>query len=363
MATEQKYLPYELLVSYLIDDFSITEIQDTDIPIFLAVAIPCHGSASGVKRRLPSGRGVTRTQAIVSAAAEAIELKALLARPGQLPLEVFSEGDAEHFCLAAGLGKAKPLRVPAQEVILDYAAITGEPFTHDANTSGCAAGVDFEDALDRALLELIERDALSAWWHGQHLRRKFELHDVLKSHPRLVAFCETRQRITTILDLATDIRVPVLASVSWEPSGGAIAIGCCAHPDLEAAAEASFTEMLQTEVAMQLAGTENPELNSWNMEMNAKTLAHLHGGDMGKESKMERNNLDARQALAKAGFSAYYCDFSQPDMPLSVVRAIIPGLSGLGSSRSADRIHLLRQSQGWQTTLLPGDDLEAGDPY
>ena len=65
----------------------------------------------------------------------------------------------------------------------------------------------------------------------------------------------------------------------------------------------------------------------------------------------------------RPGFQAYYCDFSQPDMPLSVVRAIIPGLSGLGSSRSVTRIHSLRQSQGWQTTLLPGGDLEAGDPY
>ncbi len=36
-----------------------------------------------------------------------------------------------------------------------------------ADSSGCAAGVDRDSAVERGLLELIERDAAAIWWYNQ----------------------------------------------------------------------------------------------------------------------------------------------------------------------------------------------------
>ncbi|MFE6281216.1 YcaO-like family protein [Streptomyces sp. NPDC057877] len=39
------------------------------------------------------------------------------------------------------------------------------PRTHHLNYAGIATGQGFEDAVERALLEIVERDALEVWWH------------------------------------------------------------------------------------------------------------------------------------------------------------------------------------------------------
>jgi hypothetical protein len=45
------------------------------------------------------------------------------------------------------------------------------------------------------------------------------------------------------------------------------------------------------------------------------------------------------------------------------VRAIVPGLSGLGKNKEIDRILALRGSQGWRTASAASEDFETIDPY
>ena len=64
----------------LAHDFRVTPLYAPDAPIFMAVAWPTSDRVTGLKARLPAGRGMTLAQAMRSAGAEAIELRASLAQ-------------------------------------------------------------------------------------------------------------------------------------------------------------------------------------------------------------------------------------------------------------------------------------------
>ena len=50
-----------------------------DCPVFLAIACPEADGVTGLKPRLPAGRGLSQAEALITAAAEAVELRASLA--------------------------------------------------------------------------------------------------------------------------------------------------------------------------------------------------------------------------------------------------------------------------------------------
>jgi len=60
--------------------------------------------------------------------------------------------------------------VPAAYCYLHYRWRAGEPQFCEADTNGCAVGSTRDEAIVRALLELLERDAAATWWYNR-LRR------------------------------------------------------------------------------------------------------------------------------------------------------------------------------------------------
>jgi ribosomal protein S12 methylthiotransferase accessory factor YcaO len=355
-------IDYQVVADFLSPDFSLWEIADAQVPVFLSVAAPRADGVTGLKPRLPSGRGLWRSQSLMSAAAEALELVSILARPEHIPGEIVVNGTGQHCCRAIHVFTGAELAVPAQEAILDYAGVTGEQAVAEADTSGCAAELSRAEALQRAALELIERDALSAWWHGQHMRPRMPLGEALLHYPRLLAHCERRSRQTVILDISTDIPVACAAAVSWDEKGRKVAIGSAAHQVFEIAALNALTEMFQTEVSCRAAGSSNADLDNWTQTVSIATFPHLCGADRSSSSLYHQHNLQPTDALRHAGFDVYSIDFSLADAPLHVMRAIVPGLTGLGRHRSRKRILQLRERRNWRTGPQ-GDDLVEIDPF
>ena len=64
----------------LAQDFRIMPLHAPEAPLFLAVALPVDEGVTGLKPRLPAGRGFTPHQAMLAAGAEALELRASLAQ-------------------------------------------------------------------------------------------------------------------------------------------------------------------------------------------------------------------------------------------------------------------------------------------
>ena len=105
------------------------------------------------------------------------------------------------------------------------------------------------------LLELIERDAVALWWRGGRRGRAIALEEpaLADAAGRLVQLRQgCMDRRTCLLDMTTDIAVPVVAALSFSTGGDGFCLGTAARPSLASAAGAALTEMAQTELAVEV---------------------------------------------------------------------------------------------------------------
>lgn len=350
-------LPLDLLhrtLGALSGMFEVQPIEIPDCPVFLAAAMPLAPGVTGEKPRLPAGRGLTARQAMTSAAAEAIELKASLARnrkphrPGGL------RRDGLALIAARDLLNGQAAAVPAQDVFLDYAAVSGEPLVNSADSTGCAAGATLKEAEHAALLECVERDAASIWWYGRKSYPRLAPDLLDRAAPRLAWWLSGRRRQTRLIDITSNIGIPVVAAVSAEPGAGQVAIGMAASLDIAAAAVSAATEMVQTEVTIRLGEKAgDPELDSWLARASLTAMPQFAAAERGvKRSSEPRQDVLAR--VAAAGFRPLGVDLSMAGDPLRVARVLVPGFGALrrrivtervlahpGGARSADEFETL----------------------
>ncbi|MCZ4551360.1 YcaO-like family protein [Gordonia rubripertincta] len=147
--------------------------------------------------------------------------------PG-FPFEQFTQDTSIAWCKGVG-DDGRPTLVPASLVYLNWR--TGgrkrEPWLHHLNYAGIATGAGLDDAASRGLLELIERDSLSLWWHLNLPARGIDLRSV----PGLLDdLGDTRLRCH-LLELPSYFGVPVVAAVIHDPELGIVAGGFSAKLD------------------------------------------------------------------------------------------------------------------------------------
>lgn len=119
--------------------------------------------------------------------------------------------------------------------------------TSDAN--GCASGNTVEEAILQGFLELVERDAIAIWWYNQ-LRRpavdaeSFPLADYYR---RLQRYYASLDRSLWVLDVTSDLRIPTFVAVSGRHSHATedIIIGAGSHFDPQVALSRALTELNQ----------------------------------------------------------------------------------------------------------------------
>lgn len=302
-----------------------------DRPVFLAVAWPLHDGVTGLKPRLPAGRGTTPQQALISTGAEALELRASLAQRHLSALTDLPRQDGLAMVQARDLLTGQAVAIPAQEVFLDCAATLGEGVICDATSTGCAAGPTRAVATQTALWECIERDALALWWHGRAPHRRLPLDLIDRLQPRLFWWLDGRQRVTRLLDLTTDIGLPVVAAVSSDKDGRHVALGAAARPVMADAALAAVTEMVQTEVALDGARQAcDPEALIWDAHASTDLQPQFRAG-AGLPTATPSTPPDTLlQRLSDLGLRALAVDLTLPDDPLPSMRVLVPGLCAMG---------------------------------
>lgn len=330
------------LTRALAHDFRLMPLFTPDSPVFLAVAWPTAEGVTGLKPRLPAGRGVTLHQAMIAAGAEALELRASLSQRHAKALAALPREDGFAVVAAKDLLTGEAVPVPAQQVFLDCAAVLDEPLLCDANSMGCAAGPTRAEATATALWECIERDAVALWWHGglPAAALPVDLIDVLQ--PRLFWWLDRRLRSTQLLDLTTDIGLPVVAAVSAEPDGHFVAMGSAARPRLADAALAAVTEMVQTEVSMEAArDAGDPELAAWAARASVFTQRQFRPTGVAAPETDPLQQDDLLRRLADLGHRVLAVDMSLPDDPLPSLRVLVPGLCAMGGRIDTARFRRL----------------------
>lgn len=330
----------------LAQDFRIMPLHAPDAPLFLAVAVPVEDGVTGLKPRLPAGRGLTRQQAMLAAGAEALELRASLAQQHAAELARLPRRDGFAVCEAEDLLSHATVPVLAQEVYLDCAAMLDEPLRRDASSTGCAVGPDRERALATALWECVERDALALWWHGNRPAGALALELIDPHQPRLFWWLHQRARRTVLLDLTTDIGLPVVAAVSSDPDGRKVAMGAAARPDPAEAALAAVTEMVQTEVAMDLAcEAGNPEVGEWTRHASTREQPQFQPRARPEAAAIPAGTGALLDRLAGLGHRALAVDLTLPEDPMPSVRVLVPGLCAMQGQTDTPRFGRLCPGQ------------------
>lgn len=233
--------------------------------------------------------------------------------------------------------------------------------------SGVAAGPDWDWAASRALLELIERDAVALWWTGGHRGRPIALHEpALTEAARLAAVLRQDQteRLSWLLDITTDLGIPCVVAVSCDRHGRGLACGFAARLTLEAAVRGALLENAQMELALILAlakraaqddgsaaGAGEHEDKALHLatriDAGACDLLHPLGVPLVHAVRASGEAVpQLALVLANAGIEAALVDQSRPDFGLPVVRAIAPDLQPMPSSIVTRRLQNARSKTG-----------------
>jgi ribosomal protein S12 methylthiotransferase accessory factor len=234
--------------------------------------------------------------------------------------------------------KTTKILVPAAYAYLGYFEAGDDRAFVIADSNGCAAGARPEDAIVAAFLELVERDATALWWYGRHPRPAFNQAS-LQGADALMASLVDRRRNHHLLDLTTDLGIPVCAAISFEPGGAAVAIGVSAHFDASRAAIAAITEMLQIEFSLEMrkaAPVQSKDgFQFWLDAVTLQTIPHLV--PVGRRQNELVGGLRDRPPTVEncvrichdAGLQFLTLDLTRSAIGVPVARVIVPGLRTL----------------------------------
>jgi ribosomal protein S12 methylthiotransferase accessory factor len=228
-----------------------------------------------------------------------------------------------------------------------------------ALSTGCAAGATFEAAAVRALLEVVERDAVALWWIGGRRARPLAGEGpAMAEAVRLLGVLrqDSGERASWLLDLTTDLGIPCVAALSVDAAGTDLTCGFAARPTLEGAARAAVLEMCQMELALFVALAKREEHGEGALnEVDRRHLDRagriaagrcdlIHPLGAPRASALPICNgpgeeLDALLAqLAQRDLEAALVDLTRPELGIPVVHAIAPQLQLLPCSLHTERL-------------------------
>ena len=253
--------------------------------------------------------------------------------------------------------------IPAELVFLaDLGPVAGTRVGY-ATSSGLACSASADEALERALLELLERDAfMIAWW-----QRRSPPHLDWRSHPWMQAIDRRYFRPTALtyaaLDLSSVHGLPIVAAVVRAPgSGAALGVGAAANASVEQAWWRALAEAFASRSACRKLRLLEPErryaddgsdvisfddhIRFYADDERAEQASFLWSGEetrpvdavgpLPTDAGERYAELLAR--IGRAGSRAFAVDLTAPDVAaagLHVIRAVAPGLCPLDAEHNS----------------------------
>lgn len=247
------------------------------------------------------------------------------------------------------------LHGPAAAVLADFVcnprafdpAYRARLLTH-ANSSGCASGLSIEDAVLRAVLELVERDAFMRHWFAQRPGRAVAV-------GTLPGWANARVAVLRDAGCAAGVQCLTLgphpAWLAWAQHGTLhfTSVGAAAGLDAEAALRSALEE-LETQALARLAGVPPQDISPQQVRSPADHAALyatascfrwadavLYGAEAAAFRDLARTFLGQPSALYRSlqerGHSPLWVDLSLAEAAdpmkgerLYTVRALAPGL-------------------------------------
>src|SRR5262249_55264984 len=237
---------------------------------------------------------------------------------------------------------------------------------------GGAAGNNLEEAIVHAFLELVERDAVALWWYNRARRPAIDLdsfHDPFFQQIR--AHYRRRGRTLEVMDLTTDLGIPVAVALSWEEGGGHIVMGFGADMGARLAGSRALTELQQ--LALFYEGQPGPAAvvspaptqqgwrqwwadatvdnqpyirPVWEVARTAADLPNLYSQDVLEDLHT------CLEIVRTAGLELLVLETTRPGVDVATVRVTVPGLRHYYPRFAPGRLYDVPVQLGWVAEQL-----------
>lgn len=280
--------------------------------------------------------------------------------------ERFDESVAIEWTPAWSLSRGGRRWVPTAYCYYGYRIPSGPRFCR-GDSNGCAAGNNREEAILQGLLELVERDAAGLWWYNRARRPRVDLAACCGAFADDVAhFHDAMGREVYALDITTDLGIPVIVAISWRrEDGGGVELALGAHLDVSLAVSRALSELSQLRLAASGDGDGKVNFSARHEHETWLNQATIYNQDFlrplderairpgGHEYTPNTDLRDDIQLvldrLHRCGLEALVLDQTRADCPLSVVRAIVPGLRHFWARYAPGRLYDIPVALGWQS--------------
>ncbi len=266
------------------------------------------------------------------------------------------------------LTRNEPRYLPTAFCYFNAPLPDGEPFCI-GDSNGNAAGNTLEEAVLQGFLELVERDAVALWWYNRVQRPGVDLESFADPYlDRVRTYLRDQGRELWVIDLTSDLGIPVFAALSRETNGGEerIVPGFGAHVDPHVALLRAVTEMNQMlsnlPEGLSQPGTgdnaDDQEVLDWLRSATVANQPYLlpdpaaerRGATSYPRSWSDDVAEDVRrcQALVEGqGMEMMVLDQTRPEIGLPVVKVIVPGLRHFWARYAPGRLYDVPVKLGW----------------
>ncbi len=147
------------------------------------------------------------------------------------------------------LTKKKDVLVPSQLVIFNYVTLKNEPRILSSISTGAASGLSLEDALYRAICEIVERDAFMISYLNKLNSPRLDLLSI--GDPAINKILNTYARYKlelAVIDITTNLQIPAFVAITLDRTGigPATSVGLKAGFNIKDAIIGAIEESLMT---------------------------------------------------------------------------------------------------------------------
>jgi ribosomal protein S12 methylthiotransferase accessory factor len=246
------------------------------------------------------------------------------------------------------------------------------------DSNGTAAGNVLEEAILQAFLEIVERDGTAIWWYNRIARPAVDFASFCVPYlDQVLEHYRNLGRELWALDLTNDLGLPIMAAVSRRVGGETddLLIGLGAHLDAQVALLRAVTEVNQflPAVALDSQGKTNyawPDdvaVRFWKEETldtqpqlrpDRSVPARTPADFPNRAAPDLYDNLQVcLQTLQRANMEMLVLDQSRPDIELSVVRVVVPGMRHFWRRLGPGRLYDVPVQLGWLSRPTPEEKL------
>lgn len=243
-------------------------------------------------------------------------------------------------------------------------------------SNGNASGNQLEEAILQGFFELVERDAVALWWYNRLKKPGVAVESFGEPYLLdLMAYYQTLGREVWALDLTSDLGIAVFVAVSRQTSGPheRLLFGFGCHLDARTALQRAFAEMNQMLGLAEGSETdprqlEDEETLAWLTTATVANQPYLwpddHQTPVSCANYPKRHSGDllqdiqlCQQLVEAKGMEMLVLDQTCPDVAMPVAKVIVPGLRHFWARFAPGRLYDVPVQMGWLNQPLQENEL------